>query len=72
MKTYYIYILECSDGSYYTGITNDIERRLIEHQSGEDKKSYTYKKRPVKLVWHTTTNDVNKHNNNDRFDSVLL
>jgi putative endonuclease len=31
---YSVYILECSDGSYYTGVTNDLERRLWEHNTG--------------------------------------
>ena len=33
-----VYILKCADNSYYTGVTNDIERRLLEHQSGENQK----------------------------------
>ena len=44
-----MYILECSDGSYYTGITNDIERRLSEHQEGLIEWCYTHNKRPVEL-----------------------
>ena len=59
MKTYYVYILECADGTYYTGVTNDIERRLYEHISGQNPESYTSKRRPVKLVWYTETNDIN-------------
>jgi Predicted endonuclease containing a URI domain len=31
---YSVYVLECSDGSYYTGVTNDLERRLWEHETG--------------------------------------
>jgi len=60
MNHYHVYILCCSDGSYYTGITNDIERRLIEHQSGENSKCYTYKRRPVLLVFNEVFNDVNQ------------
>ncbi|MCB9335653.1 MAG: GIY-YIG nuclease family protein [Flavobacteriales bacterium] len=60
MKTYYVYILQCSDNSYYTGVTNDIERRVIEHNLGEDKQAYTYRKRPVKLVWFEYYNDINQ------------
>jgi putative endonuclease len=48
---YIVYILECSDGSYYTGSTDDINRRLWQHQEGMDVSSYTYTRRPVKLVW---------------------
>ncbi|MDO6440013.1 GIY-YIG nuclease family protein [Cyclobacterium sp. 1_MG-2023] len=47
----YMYILECSDGSYYTGSTIDLELRLKQHQGGEGAK-YTKKKLPVKLVYY--------------------
>ncbi len=46
----YMYILQCADGSYYTGSTKDLERRLAEHQSGEGS-FYTKKRLPVKLVY---------------------
>jgi len=48
---YYVYILKCADGTYYTGITNDVARRLSEHQIGANPKSYTFTRRPVKIVW---------------------
>lgn len=48
---YYIYILQCADESYYTGLTNDLKRRLREHASGKDHRAFTYSRRPVKLVW---------------------
>lgn len=60
MKQYFVYILLCSDKSYYTGITNNIERRFYEHQTGEDPGCYTYKRRPLKLVFHESFNDVNQ------------
>lgn len=44
-----VYILLCSDGSVYTGITKDVERRLREHNSGKGAK-YTRSKRPVSLL----------------------
>ena len=46
----YIYILECADGSYYTGSTRDITRRLAQHQNGEGA-NYTRKRLPVTLVF---------------------
>ena len=46
----WMYILECSDGSYYTGSTNDLERRLQQHQNGEGA-NHTKKHLPVKLVY---------------------
>ncbi|WPR71625.1 GIY-YIG nuclease family protein [Flavobacterium sp. NG2] len=52
MKTYFVYILKCADDSFYTGITNDLERRLYEHNVGFNKDSYTFKRRPVELVWY--------------------
>ncbi|WMI65809.1 GIY-YIG nuclease family protein [Aestuariibaculum sp. YM273] len=51
MKTYFVYILKCSDNAFYTGITNNMERRLHEHQEGKDIEAYTYTRRPVILVW---------------------
>ena len=48
---YLVYILECSDGSYYTGSTDDIGKRLWQRQEGVEPSSYTYSRRPVELVW---------------------
>ncbi len=45
---WYVYIVECADGTLYTGITTDINRRLLEHNSGNGAK-YTKTRRPVKL-----------------------
>ena len=58
MKQYYVYILKCSDNSYYTGFTNNIERRFSEHTSGLNKECYTFNKRPLELVFCTEFNDV--------------
>lgn len=60
MKRYYVYILKCADNSYYTGFTNDIERRLNEHNYGINKESYTHNRRPLELVFCTEFNDVNQ------------
>lgn len=46
----YCYILECSDGTYYTGWTNDPERRVAQHNKGVGAR-YTKTRRPVKLVY---------------------
>ena len=43
MKKSFVYILKCSDKSYYTGITNNINKRLIEHNNGIDRKLLTAK-----------------------------
>ncbi len=47
----YLYILECSDGTYYTGSTKDIDKRLKEHRSGQGA-NYTKDRLPVKLVYY--------------------
>ena len=47
---FYVYILRCADGSYYTGHTDDIDRRLAQHQSGAIR-GYTYERRPIELMW---------------------
>lgn len=46
---WYIYILRCADGSFYTGITTDLENRLKHHNSGKGSK-YTRTRRPVELA----------------------
>ena len=48
---YFVYILKCRDNSYYIGVTNNLERRLAEHNNGIDQKCYTYFRRPLKLVY---------------------
>jgi putative endonuclease len=60
MQKYFVYILECSDKSYYTGFTNDLDRRIKEHAEGIDSSCYTFKKRPVQLVFFTEMNDPNQ------------
>ena len=51
----YTYILECSDGTYYTGWTNDLEKRIQTHNEGSGGK-YTRSRLPVKLVYFETFN----------------
>jgi putative endonuclease len=48
---YYLYILECSDKTLYTGITTDLLRRIAEHGSGKLGSKYTSARRPVKLAY---------------------
>jgi predicted GIY-YIG superfamily endonuclease len=47
---WFCYMLRCRDGSFYVGITNDLEDRIREHNRGKDS-AYTAKRRPVSLVW---------------------
>ena len=48
---YHAYILECADASLYTGSTNDLEKRLTQHNSAKAGAHYTKIRRPVKLVY---------------------
>jgi len=50
MSIGYVYILKCSDDSFYTGSTKDLERRIQQHQAGEGAK-YTRRRLPVKLIY---------------------
>lgn len=58
MFQYYVYILKCSDNSYYTGITNNIARRFEEHEFGINKECYTFKRRPLTMEFYQVFNDV--------------
>jgi len=51
MKNYFVYMLECSDQSIYTGISSNFEKRMEEHHSGLSTTSYTFSRRPVILKW---------------------
>jgi putative endonuclease len=51
-----VYIVLCSDGSFYTGYTGDFEKRLAAHNSGKGAK-YTASRRPVELVYRETFTD---------------
>jgi len=48
---YYVYIVQCSDDTLYTGITTDINRRITEHNSSVKGAKYTKVRRPVHLVY---------------------
>lgn len=57
-KSYYIYILRCTDNSLYTGITTDVKRRFEEHLSGKYQGAkYTRSRKPVSVeaVWNCQT-----------------
>lgn len=51
MAENFTYILRCADGTYYTGWTNNLEKRLAAHNAGAASK-YTRSRRPVELVYH--------------------
>lgn len=51
MRIYYVYMLRCIDGTFYTGVTNDLVRRFDEHCNGYDRHCYTYTRRPLRIVY---------------------
>ena len=66
---YVVYILECSDGSYYAGSTADLSKRLWEHEIGALSSAYTYSRRPVKLVW--ASEEVARYSDALRFERQI-
>lgn len=53
---WFLYILQCGDGTLYTGVTNDIEKRLEAHRQGKGAK-YTRGRGPLRLVYRETCPD---------------
>lgn len=57
MKAWFVYIVECSDKSLYTGITVDLDRRVLEHNTSNKGAKYTRPRRPVQLVYSEAHGD---------------
>jgi len=58
MRTYSVYMLFCRDRTYYTGVTNDLDRRVAEHELGLNPECYTFRRRPLILVYSTSHDDI--------------
>jgi len=56
--SFFTYILECSDGKYYTGYTDDLNARVESHNTGEYLNAYTLRRRPVKLFFYVEFEDA--------------
>ncbi len=56
MAQWSVYVLRCADGSLYTGVTTDLERRLRQHNDGSGA-AYTRSRLPVSLAWHEDAAD---------------
>lgn len=52
MKQSFVYILKCSDGTYYTGVTSNLEDRMFKHESGFYPDCYTFNRRPLELTFY--------------------
>jgi putative endonuclease len=59
MQQSYVYILQCSDGTYYPGVTSNLTQRLFQHQVGYYPNCYTCVRRPIDLVFYCEFTDIN-------------
>ncbi|MFA6520356.1 MAG: GIY-YIG nuclease family protein [Candidatus Paceibacterota bacterium] len=76
---YHLYILKCADGTFYTGITTDLKRRVEEHNSSNLGAKYTHGRRPVKMVYFkkfknrsTASHEEARIKSLSRFDKLKL
>lgn len=51
-ENWFVYIVRCADNTLYTGVAKDLEKRLRQHNHGNDGAKYTRARRPVELVYH--------------------
>ena len=68
IKLFSVYIVQCSDGSYYTGLTSNVDNRIAYHNSPENIKSYTSSRKPVNLLWSLQLSDFNEA---ERFEKQI-
>jgi len=59
MQQSFVYILQCSDETYYTGVTSNLTQRLFQHEIGHYPDCYTFKRRPLCLVFYCEFTDIN-------------
>jgi len=59
MQQSYVYILKCSNDSYYTGVTSNLEQRMFQHDIAFFPNCYTADKRPLQLVFYAEFTDIN-------------
>ncbi len=59
MQQSYVYILKCADGTFYTGVSSNLTRRLFQHETGYYPDCYTATRRPVELVFYAEFTDIN-------------
>ncbi len=58
MRVSYVYILKCADNTFYTGVTSDLEKRFWQHTSGFYQECYTFKRRPLELVFYVEFTEI--------------
>jgi len=69
--SYYVYIVECSDKTLYTGITTDLKRRVVEHNTSQKGAKYTKIRRPVSLVYTELKEDRSSASKREYFIKKL-
>lgn len=57
-RAYWVYILKCADGSFYTGVSNDLDRRMDEHSESDFLNEYTRTRKPLTLVYYKEFEDI--------------
>ncbi len=63
MNNWFVYILKCNDETLYTGITTDLERRVLEHNESPQAAAYTRMRRPVNIIYsesHASRSEATK------------
>ncbi|SHJ26995.1 GIY-YIG nuclease family protein [Flavobacterium haoranii] len=58
MQQSFVYILKCSDNSYYTGVTSNLSQRIFQHNVGFYPDCYTINRRPIELVYYAEFTDI--------------
>jgi putative endonuclease len=58
MKASYVYIIKCSDNTYYIGVSSNLSQRFFQHESGFYPSCYTFNRRPLHLVFHCEFKDI--------------
>ena len=59
MQQSYVYVLLCSDNTYYTGVTSNLTQRIFQHESGFYQECYTFRRRPIEVVFYCEFTDIN-------------
>lgn len=59
MNLFWVYMVLCDDGSYYIGVTRDVDQRVGQHNAGTFPDCYTFRRRPVQLVYADSFRDAN-------------
>lgn len=69
-KPWVVYILQCADGTFYTGITNDLENRLVAHENGTGAK-YTRGRAPLKIIYTENCADRSEASKRERLIKMM-